>query len=589
MPLARRPAKPHENNAAEHDYRRLFEVFGIHFGALSGDNARAEECPFCGGDVFYLNIRTGLWDCKKGGCAKQGNITTFLTWIRDEMLARTTDDEYRGLKDRRGLPLQVLKRHKVGYCDRAGCWLVPFENEQGNVVNFQRYWTSASPPPGLRNNVALPALPTALYGYAELIDSGKRGLPVYLCEGPWDCLALDYAIGSGHRGRYVIVGTPGTTFKDEWVEYFRDREVRVVFDNDKAGVKLSEKVRKLLAEGGVAKDVWTLHWPQDGGLADGYDINDLVRDHNGTMPIISWISQHSTKAVRERKTIVRGGRRKPEDDMAVDWIWPDHLHCATYASFSGQKGTFKSTIAQDVAARYSRGLPMPMCDRVEMPPGNVLYIYAEGTRANTEDGFERAGGDFSRWYCMGVLLKDGSYLNVLDHLDEIRETVRDHNIRLVVIDGQNSVIGAPFQGTDAAGRHNVTNPLHQFAQQENICLLGIRNEDKDNRALGCASMNDIARCVWRAVELDKDGGWRYLRLDFKLNERPLAAHMPIFFAVQDHKYATREILWGVEQPNQETTMAKSGIPPEVLRAWGEQNAPQPRKDTAQDSAGGGTQ
>src|SRR5262249_51470375 len=149
----------------------------------------------------------------------------------------------------------------------------------------------------------------------------------------------------------------------------------------------------------------------------------------------------------------------------------------------------------------STGKAMPLCREVGMPAGHVLYLYAEDNRDAVENGFEWAGGDFGRWHSMPAQTRDGDPLNVLEHLGEMEQAIREYGIRLVIIDGQNSMVGAPNISTDMLARNNVTNKLHQFAQRLNVYLVGIRNEDAEGRALGPQSMGDIGRCVLRAVEL----------------------------------------------------------------------------------------
>src|SRR5437879_4335026 len=69
-------------------YADIFQQFGVSFGAANGNNAPADACPWCGKDRFYLNVTTGLYDCKK--CGVQGNITTYLTWLHRAFLEKTT-------------------------------------------------------------------------------------------------------------------------------------------------------------------------------------------------------------------------------------------------------------------------------------------------------------------------------------------------------------------------------------------------------------------------------------------------------------------------------------------------------------------
>src|SRR5262249_52781936 len=225
-------------------------------------------------------------------------------------------------------------------------------------INFQRYlWDKEKP-----NKLNLPELPAAIYGFHKLTDDRRRRdreRPVFLCEGPFDAIALDYSIGSENRAKYVILALPGC-FKEEWAEHFRGLKVRALFDNDDGGRQQADRVEKLLR--GVTSELRLLRWPK--GLPDGYDVNDLVRDPKFKgKSVVGWLVDHSIEVTAETNLVIEHGwDRKPEDDTPVDWVWQDHLHCGTYASFSGQQATMKSTIARDIIARYTRGLPMPQCE-----------------------------------------------------------------------------------------------------------------------------------------------------------------------------------------------------------------------------------
>ncbi len=536
------PPKPCETNGRAHKtYASVFQTFGVEF-RINGTEALADACPWCGKDRFYLNVTTGQYDCKK--CKTKGNVTTYLTWLHKRFLDQTTPDHYLALKAKRGIASQTLKIHELAYDPAGKRWLVPFKNSNGNVVNIQLYY----PDREKDNKRWLPMLPTALYGFDKLMAADKKKI-VLLCEGPFDAIALDYNIGATKRDRQVIVATPGA-FKAEWAEHFQDRKVRALYDNDEGGRGHTEGVRKLLGESGVAAELRLLKWPD--GFPDGYDINDLAVDpkHKG-LSIVGWAEQHCIKIVAKPKLVVQHGRRPVQEERPTDWPWPDHLRCGTYVSFSGEKGTFKSTIMQEVAARYTKGEKMPTCDRVEMPAGHVLYVYAEDDRDAVENGFERAGGDFDKWHAMPAVLKDGDPLNVLDHLEEMRQVIREYGIRLVIIDGQNSVVGAPNISTDMLARNNVTNKLHQFAQKENICLIGIRNEDSEGRALGPQSMGDLGRCVLRAIEIPPKSTPPYCKLEFvRISDVARSKYPDIFFSVEDLGGSARKILWEKVRPNE---------------------------------------
>ncbi len=531
------------------DYTRVWQAFGYD-SRITGSEALAESCPWCGRDRCYLNIENGLYHCKH--CPAQGNVTTFLTWQHKQFLEQTTDNDYHRLKEKRGIALQTLKRHELAFDKARNRWLIPFKDGKGNVVNIQFYHPGREKP----NKFNLPELPTALYGFDRLSNADKS-LPVLLCEGPFDAIALDYSIGPENRSKYVIVASPGA-FKREWAEHLRSRKVRAFYDNDKGGEQHREQVRKLLGESRVAAELKLLIWP------DGYedcDVNDLIRRPEfANKSILGWLMDHCSKVTAQPKLIVHHGRRAATDDKPPDWVWPHHLRCGTYASFSGRQGTFKSTIALEIAARYSRGKPMPTMKSTGMPAGHVLYVYAEDDREAVENGFEWAGGDFEKWHAMPAQVRDGDPLNVLEHLGEITEVIRQHNIRLVIIDGQNSVVGAPNISTDMLARCNVTNKLHQFAQKQNVCLLGIRNEDAEGRALGPQSMGDIGRCVLRAEETEPKGNPPYCKLIFvKVSDTARINYPTISYSVKDLGGSRRKILWGESRPK-----VSLGIKPKVM-------------------------
>jgi hypothetical protein len=548
--------KSHEANGRKpHDYRRVFQVFGVEFGQVNGSGeAVADACPWCDKDRFHLNIETGLYHCKH--CEAKGNVTTYLTWLHAEFLKVTTAEDYKPLKDKRGgIAIQTLRLHGLAYDRGAKRWLLPFKNGQGHVNNVQVYYPDRPKGGKLPNKENLPGLPTAIYGFDKLTTADKSK-PVLLCEGVFDAIALDYSIGAKNRPKYVIVATPGA-FKEEWAEHFRDRKVRALYDNDKGGEQHREGVRKLLGESGVAADLRVLRWPE--GTPDGYDVNDLVRDRPDKS-VLGWLIDHCYEVVREPKLDwEHGWERQSTNQEIIEWVWQNRLRCGSYASYSGKRGTLKSTLMREIVARYTQGKPLPGCKEIGLPPGHVIYITAEDGKETVWTSLERAGADTSLIMVLPAILKDGDPMNILLHLDELRQKIRQYHVRFVVIDGQNSVVGAPNISTDMLARHNITNKLHQFAQQENICLVGIRNEDSEGRALGPQSMGDLARCILRSEEAGEDGDQRYFKLVFeRISDAAPKTHPPIPYSVEDLGGSSRRILWGKVKPTMKQQLDAAG-------------------------------
>jgi hypothetical protein len=204
---------------------------------------------------------------------------------------------------------------------------------------------------------------------------------------------------------------------------------------------------------------------------------------------------------------------------------------------------------RDVVASYTRGEPLYGGEEVGLPAGHVIYITAEDSSEKVWADFEQFQANCGLISVLPAVLVDDHPMNILEHLEELRQAIRQYGARLVVIDGQNSVVGAPCIATDMLARTNVTNKLHYFAQKENICLVGIRNEDGEGRAYGPASMKDQSRCVLRSEELEPLGGCRYFRLTFlKVSDSAPSTHPPIPYSVEDLGGPARKILWGKARP-----------------------------------------
>ena len=164
----------------------------------------------------------------------------------------------------------------------------------------------------------------------------------------------------------------------------------------------------------------------------------------------------------------------------------------------------KSTIARNLTALFSRGEPMPGCDKIGLPPGHIIYVTAEDSEATVWTDLERNKANTKLVTVLPAILKDGDPMNILEHLGELRLMIRELGTRFVIIDGQNSVVGAPCIANGHAGllqqRHQQAVP--QFAQQENLCPLGNPQRGQGTvEPTGQQSMSDLGRCVMRTVVL----------------------------------------------------------------------------------------
>lgn len=543
MPLI--PKKPVTGppGTSEKSFRRLFELFGVTFSMNGSTEAHADACPFCGKAKFYLDTNTGQYKCHSANsCGESGNAFTFIRRVYEECLrpTQTTDEKYQLLKQKRGLPLQTLKRHKLAWCAALGCWLVPFMSERGEPLNLQRYFVESG------DKMNLPCLPMCLYGLDTL--SSDTGRLLFIVEGAFDAIALDHHLRySKTRDRYDILAAPSANvFKPEWLRYLNDRAVRVCFDNDKAGHDGQERIAKLCRENKSNCKLHTLTWPSS--FEDKYDIGDLVRDGKS---VVEFTRDHCVKvnASERRIHLVRGDTVPREQ---TSWLWERHIPLGGFCSLSGPQGSLKSTIAKDLAARATSGLPMPNCSK-GLAPFNVLFFTSEDSGSQLVDLVKIHGGDVGRIFVHDIA-SGNEPINILDLMDDMEAEINARQVRLVILDALNSFVGGDISN-DANARRTLSGRLQALARRTGACIIGIRNFGRmdgikaSQKSLGAISLSHVARCDMNTEEIKvKDGEQRRFKLEFE-KVSGTAQPRAIPYTVDDLSTSAadshmRRIVWG---------------------------------------------
>ena len=248
------------------NYVGAFECHGVEFTRTSGIQ-RIGTCPFCDKENhFHANQDTGQWDCK--ACGESGNVITFLGKIAELWHEETSEQDFKALAELRGIPATTLKKWGLGW--DGDYWLIPARAPTGQVHDLRRW------DPGSKKILSTSGCRTQLFGSDRLANS-PAGTPVWLTEGEWDAMMLDHVFRTA-RSEDVVVGVPGAgTFKREWAPLFEGRVVNIVYDNDDAGRKGTEKAARALAAKATA--MMAIVWPEE--TPDGYDVRDLLIEGRG--------------------------------------------------------------------------------------------------------------------------------------------------------------------------------------------------------------------------------------------------------------------------------------------------------------------
>jgi len=297
-----------------------FTFHGVELKEVNNSNQAVGDCPFCGKEGhFYVNAKTGQWDCKSGG--KSGNLYTFLDEFYKACRESTEDREYKKLTRLRSLPAKAFSAYDLALDgDR---WLIPVHNLDGSIANLL-VWPGSGPPlstPGCVLHL--------LNGYRVK----GQDTPIYVCEGPWDTIALDWLVRTLKKP-ISVVGVPSAqVFKEDWIEpVFKGREVVLLYDNDSAGDRGSKKAAGLLQQ--VASSVAHVQWPSK--APEGFDINDFVsqrikaptkawRELEGLLRIEKGVSSPALKPLTRRPPAFSTIVRKFKEHLHVDKNTEDAL------------------------------------------------------------------------------------------------------------------------------------------------------------------------------------------------------------------------------------------------------------------------
>ena len=238
-----------------------FIKHGFVLQGISGSQAFG-FCPFSGKDKkLYISLKTLLWDSKVVGLS--GNFFKFLEYMQLVYKKRLTGNELKALCEDRELPSSAFKDWEIGW--NGSQYTIPIKNDKGITTDIRLFRLG-------KKIMSTPTCQTGLFGMSRLAKSHPEH-PVYVCEGEWDAIAMDWMLRQNGK-KATVVGLPGaTTFKEEWVYFFKGRNVIAFHDNDEAGENGEHVLLKRLQ--GVANSIKFIHWLDK--FPVGFDVRDFIK------------------------------------------------------------------------------------------------------------------------------------------------------------------------------------------------------------------------------------------------------------------------------------------------------------------------
>lgn len=266
------------------------------------------DCPFCDDEKhLYLNSRSLLYNCKI--CNESGNYEQLMARLAIKLAKELHNDELVALAEDRQLPKAAFKNYDIG-CTEDYCTL-PVRDVHGKINNVLRYR------PGGKL-LGAPGCKMGLFGAQHLADSKRTAEPIYILEGSWDALAFEWLRKKVKKPGIVTAVLGAGQLPVGFVDYFRDRNVYIVQDNDDAGSKGEVRITDRLT--GVARSMKYFSWGESD--PDRADIRDLI------------IEECSSRKVQKNKfrsmwsNIHKRFSEKPELQLAESDI--DRPRCLDY-------------------------------------------------------------------------------------------------------------------------------------------------------------------------------------------------------------------------------------------------------------------
>lgn len=256
---------------------RCFQQHGFEQqGEASGGNVYG-RCPLCGKDKhFYVKAEDKVWDCKR--CGHKGGFQSFLDAAFSASREAVPLDAMSRLARDRGLDVKTLEHFNVGYNSFTESFLVPILDISGKKVWDLRLYKN-------KKLLSTAGCHVGLFNWSSLDSEADV---IYICEGEWDGMALYEARTKAKAPNAAIVAVPGAgTFKADWISHFKNRKVRVLYDNDKAGREGSLKIYNVLKT--LTDDLTFLQWPE--GTGEGFDVRDLYKAE-GARKALAFIDEH---------------------------------------------------------------------------------------------------------------------------------------------------------------------------------------------------------------------------------------------------------------------------------------------------------
>ncbi len=341
-----------------------------------------------------------------------------------------------------------------------------------------------------------------LYRLPELIAAPLADW-VFIVEGEKDA---DRLAAEGFAAT-TAPGGAGNWHKS-FNEYFRNRYVAIVPDNDSAGRAHAQRVAEEISDCAAVVKQIDLRACYE-GLAIKGDVSDFFEAgyRRGHLSILidEAPSYEPKQNWTRRAEVVSLDTVEPED---IDWLWPGRIPLGMLTLLAGDPGVGKSFLSLYITSLVTTGGMTP--DNTASAKGAVVILSAEDSLENViRPRLDALGADVRKVKAIRCVRNKDSYGNVTaDHFNimgdrfELERVLAENpDTKMVIIDPISAYFGSVDTHKDSNVRA-VLAPLSEMAGRFNIALVCVMHLNKGNsskavyRTMGSLAFPAAARTVW---------------------------------------------------------------------------------------------
>lgn len=166
----------------------------------------------------------------------------------------------------------------------------------------------------------------------------------------------------------------------------------------------------------------------------------------------------------------------------VRWLWPGRIPRGALTIVEGDPGLGKSMLLLDLAARLSRGLPLPADDAPapDGPADSLLLTAEDSIRGTVRPRLEAAGADLARVQVPEVVdLETGRrFIEIPTDLQALADVLRRCRARLLVIDPLAAFLAERVNAHKDQSVRRALAPLAALAEELDVAVVIIRHLNK---------------------------------------------------------------------------------------------------------------